>query len=242
MGSINYANMVLMQARTATGQLQDVYKKLLDAYGPQDWWPAEEPFEVMIGAILTQSAAWRNVEKAIANLKAAGTLSPQALRRYSLSELATLIYPCGYYNVKARKLKSLIQWLEEYCQDDPGRLTGSSSAQLRRQLLSVWGIGEETADSIILYAADKPVFVIDAYTRRIINRIGLAPDSNSYAAYQALFMDNLPADVTVFNEYHALLVRLGKDACRKRPLCQRCCLRNMCHLALADGETATKPR
>ena len=191
-------------------------------YGRQHWWPANEPFEVMVGAILTQSAAWLNVEKAIANLTAAKALSPQALRQLSLPELATLIRPCGYYNAKARKLQSLADWLGECYQDDLGKLFASSTGQLRQQLLSVYGIGEETADSIILYAANKPIFVIDAYTRRIINRIGLAPDGNSYAAYQALFMDKLPADIGLFNEYHALLVCLGKNVCRKRPLCQQC--------------------
>ncbi|MFC2020531.1 endonuclease III domain-containing protein [Chloroflexota bacterium] len=217
--------------RTTGKQLQDVYQRLMGTYGPQGWWPAEEPFEVMVGAILTQSVAWRNAENAIANLKTAGALSPQALRRSSLSDLATLIHPCGYYNVKARKLKSMVQWLEEYCRDDLSKLFTRSSDQLRQQLLSVWGIGEETADSIALYAAYKPIFVIDAYTRRIINRIGMSPESNNYAAYQALFMDNLPADVSLFNEYHALLVCLAKDVCRKRPLCQRCCLRTVCGTA-----------
>jgi len=201
----------------------------MDSYGPQHWWPAEEPFEVMVGAILTQSAAWLNVEKGIANLKAAGALSAQALRRFSLSEIATLIRPCGYYNAKARKLKSLAHWLGEYCGDNLDKLFASSTDQLRQQLLSVYGIGEETADSIMLYAANKPVFVIDAYTRRIIKRIGLAPDSNSYAAYQSLFMDNLAPDAALFNEYHALLVCLGKNVCRNRPLCQQCCLQNICH-------------
>jgi endonuclease-3 related protein len=214
--------------RSTSQLLQKIYHQLLDAYGPQHWWPAEEPFEVMVGAILTQSAAWRNVEKAIANLKLAKALSPQALRRFSLSELCVLIRPCIYYNVKARKLKALADWLGEYCQDNLSKLFANSTAQLRQQLLSVWGIGEETADSILLYAANKPVFVIDAYTRRIINRIGLAPDSRSYTAYQSLFMDNLPPDATLFNEYHALLVRLGKDVCRKQPLCPQCCLRNIC--------------
>jgi len=209
-------------------RLQKIYHQLIDAYGSQNWWPADEPFEVMVGAILTQSAAWRNVEKAIANLKTAKALSPQALRRFSLTELATLIRPCIYYNVKARKLKSLANWLGEYCQDNLDKLFANSVDQLRQQLLSVWGIGEETADSIILYAAGKPIFVIDAYTRRIINRLGLAPDSNNYAAYQSLFMDNLPADASLFNEYHALLVSLGKNICRNRPLCQQCCLQNMC--------------
>jgi len=208
--------------------LQNIYRQLMECYGPQHWWPAEEPFEVMVGAILTQSAAWLNVEKAIDNLKAAKVLSPQALRYLSLPEMATLIRPCGYYNSKARKLKSLANWLEEYCDDTLDKLFDINTNQLRQQLLSIYGIGQETADSIILYAANKPVFVIDAYTRRIISRIGLAPDSNSYTAYQSLFMDNLPADVRLFNEYHALLVCLGKNVCRKRPLCQQCCLCSMC--------------
>ncbi len=208
--------------------LQNIYHQLIDAYEPQHWWPAEEPFEVMVGAMLTQSVAWLNVEKAIASLKAAKALSPQALRRFSLSEIATLIHPCGYYNAKARKLKSLAHWLGEYYDDNLSKLFALAIDQLRQQLLSIWGIGQETADSIILYAANKPIFVIDTYTRRIINRIGLTPDSDSYHAYQALFMDKLPADVTLFNEYHALLVCLGKHVCRNRPLCQQCCLRNIC--------------
>ncbi|MFC2010873.1 endonuclease III domain-containing protein [Chloroflexota bacterium] len=209
--------------------LQNIYNRLKGCYGPQHWWPAESPFEVMVGAILTQSAAWINVAKAIDNLKAAKALSPQELRRLSLSELANLIHPCGYYNSKAHKLKSLVQWLGEYYNDNLNKLFANSTGQLRQQLLSVYGIGQETADSIILYAANKPIFVIDAYTRRIINRLGMTPDSNSYTDYQTLFMDNLPTDAGLFNEYHALLVCLGKNTCRKRPLCQQCCLQNICH-------------
>ena len=224
-----------MDNQSISQLLQNIYHQLLDCYGPQHWWPAEEPFEVMVGAILTQSAAWLNVEKAIANLKAAKALSPQALCRFSLSEIATLIRPCGYYNAKARKLKSLVRWLGEYYEDNLNELFANSADQLRQQLLSIYGIGEETADSIILYAANKPIFVIDAYTRRIISRIGSVPDSNSYTAYQALFMDNLPADAGLFNEYHALLVCLGKDICRNRPLCQQCCLRSICHLGTQDA-------
>ena len=182
----------------------------------------------MVGAILTQSAAWLNAEKGIANLKVAKALSPQALRRLSLPKIAILIRPCIYYNAKARKLNSLAHWLGEYYDDNLGKLFANNTAQLRQQLLSVYGIGEETADSIILYAANKPIFVIDAYTRRIINRIGLALANNSYATYQSLFVGHLPADVGLFNEYHALLVRLGKDICRNRPLCQRCCLHSIC--------------
>jgi len=209
--------------------LLNIYRQLINYYGPQHWWPAQEPFEVIVGAILTQSAAWLNVEKAIANLKAAKALSPKALRQLSLSELAMLIHPCGYYNAKALKLKSLAHWLGEHCNDNLDKLFANNTDYLRQQLLSIQGIGQETADSIILYAANKPIFVIDAYTRRIINRIGLAPETNSYTAYQTLFMDNLPADAELFNEYHALLVCLAKNVCRNRPLCQQCCLNNICH-------------
>ncbi len=198
-------------------------------YGPQHWWPAQESFEVIVGAILTQSAAWGNVEKAIANLKAAKALSLKTLRKLSPSEVGRLIRPCGYYNAKALKLKSFAHWLDEYYNDNLGKLFANNVDLTRQQLLSIYGIGPETADSIILYAANKPIFVIDAYTRRIISRIGLAPDSNSYPAYQALFMDNLPADTRLFNEYHALLVCLAKDTCRKYPLCPQCCLNNTCH-------------
>jgi len=208
--------------------LEEVYRRLFSAYGPQHWWPAEEPFEVMLGAILTQSAAWRNVEKAVVNLRAAGALTPAAIRRLPLPELAQTIRPCGYYNSKAHKLKSLACWLEDTCADDLGKLFAIDTGSLRQSLLAVRGIGPETADSILLYAAGKPVFVIDAYTRRIVNRLGLAVERDDYSAYQRLFMANLPADAGMFNEYHALLVQLGKDACRKRPLCPRCCLGDMC--------------
>jgi len=209
--------------------LLNIYRQLMSCYGPQHWWPAEEPFEIIAGAILTQSAAWGNVEKAIANLKSAKALSPEALRQFPLPEIARLIHPCGYYNAKALKLKSFALWLGEHYSDDLNKLFANNIDYLRQQLLSIHGIGQETADSIILYAANKPIFVIDAYTRRIINRIGLAPSGNSYAAYQVLFMDNLPADAGLFNEYHALLVCLGKNVCRKSPLCHQCCLSNLSH-------------
>jgi len=204
-------------------------------YGPQHWWPAQEPFEVIVGAILTQSAAWGNVEKAIANLKAAKALSPKALRQLPHSEVATLIHPCGYYNAKALKVKSFACWLGENYDDHLKKLFANNIDHLRQQLLSIHGIGPETADSIILYAANKPIFVIDAYTRRIISRIGLAPNSDSYSAYQALFMDNLPADARLFNEYHALLVCLAKNICRPQPLCQQCCLNDICHFSHPQG-------
>jgi endonuclease-3 related protein len=211
--------------------LADIYHRLLEGFGPQHWWPADEPFEVIVGAILTQSAAWGNVEKAIDNLKEAEALSPARLRRSQLPRLAKLVRPCGYYNAKALKLKSFAFWLGNHYKDDLDRLFATATDELRQQLLSVHGIGQETADSILLYAAGKPVFVIDAYTRRILDRIGLAPEKGSYAGYQAFFMEHLPPDAGMFNEYHALLVRLGKDFCRRRPLCPQCYLKDICQFA-----------
>jgi endonuclease-3 related protein len=200
----------------------------MERFGPQHWWPADEPFEVIVGAILTQSAAWGNVEKAINNLRGAGALSPPALRKLPRAKLAELVYPCGYYNAKSLKLKAFALWLGNHYQDDLNKLFALDAEKLRRQLLDVHGIGPETADSIILYAAGKPAFVIDAYTRRIFSRLGLAPGKDSYPAYQALFMENLPRDAEMFNEYHALLVCLGKNVCRRQPLCADCCLDDIC--------------
>ncbi len=208
--------------------LLEIYHRLFARYGPQHWWPAETPFEVIVGAILTQSTAWSNVEKAIANLRTAKALSPPALDSLPIDKLSILVYPAGYYNVKALRLKSFVHWLGQSFNHSLDRLLSQDVDRLRRGLLSVHGIGEETADSIILYAAGKPVFVIDAYTRRILKRVGLAPNTDSYHAFQALFMDNLTHDTQLFNEYHALLVRLGKDVCRRRPLCPQCCLNDLC--------------
>jgi len=218
-----------MDKASPAAALAAIYECLLAAYGPQNWWPARSPFEVMVGAILTQSAAWGNVEKAISRLEEAGALSAAALRRINEAELSNLIYCCGYYRAKARKLKALAEWLKEACNDDLGRLFAADIESLRRQLLAVHGIGPETADSILLYAAAKPTFVIDAYTRRILSRLGLALGKESYDDLKRLFEENLPVDVPLYNEYHALLVRHGKDVCRQKPLCQGCCLKDMCN-------------
>jgi len=217
-----------MGGKAVAKMLLDIYHRLLTRYGPQQWWPADSPFEVIVGAILTQSAAWTNVERAILNLKTEGVLSPPALRQLPIEELSQLIYPAGYYNAKAIKIKSFVQWLEEYYDDSLDRLFTLAMPLLRRELLSVHGIGEETADSIILYAAQKAIFVIDAYTRRIISRLGLEPPTSSYTAFQDLFMQYLPHDEILFNEYHALLVCHGKVTCKKRPLCHDCCLNSIC--------------
>ena len=208
--------------------MNGIYTLLYERYGPQYWWPAESPFEVVVGAILTQSAAWSNVEKAISNLKQAGALSPTALRMMPVEKLATLIYSSGYYNAKAQKIKSFIEHLGARYGDSLDRLFSLDIRNLRKELLSIHGVGPETADSIILYAANKPIFVIDAYTGRIISRLGLSVLKDDYTSLQALFMENLPLDEAMFNEYHALFVRHGKDVCRKHPLCDRCCLTGVC--------------
>jgi len=211
-------------------RFQAIYARLLDAYGPQGWWPGETPFEVMVGAVLTQNTAWSNVERAIDRLRAAGALNPASILALPDAELAECIRPAGYYNVKARRLKALCDFLHAAAVlDAPERLRALAPlSQLRRRLLLVHGIGEETADSILLYALELPVFVIDAYTRRLFSRLGEISGTESYAELQAGFERTLPADHRLFNEYHALIVRHAKEACRARPLCAHCPLRESC--------------
>ncbi len=216
-------------------KLLEVYNRLFNCYGSQHWWPAETTFEVIVGAILTQSAAWINVEKGIQNLKIAEALSPQALRRLPHCELSRLIYSCGYFNAKATKLKAFAGWFGERYGDNLEKMFSRDTVSLREELLEVHGIGEETADSILLYAGNKPTFVIDAYTRRIIGRLGLNPPGKKYSDYRHLFMRNLPRDVQMFNEYHALLVREGKEVCRKQPQCDICCLQTLCLTASSNS-------
>jgi endonuclease-3 related protein len=213
---------------TLAGRLLDVYGRLYAAYGPQRWWPGETPFEVIVGAILTQSAAWTNVEKAIANLKAAGALSPEGLARLDEGELARMVYPAGYFNAKARKLKAFVEMLRARFGGDLERMLAAPVTELRPLLLTTHGIGPETADAILLYAAGRPVFVIDAYTRRLLSRLGIAPDRDTYDAWQALFARNLEPDAPLFNEYHALIVRHGKERCRRLPVCDGCPLLAVC--------------
>ena len=212
-----------------TGEmLEEIYKRLHERYGPQNWWPGETPFEIIVGAILTQSVAWSNVEKALTNLRAAGVLSPRGLRDISLDNLAALLRPSGYFNIKAKRLKAVIGHLWEKHQGNLESLLNRDTACLRDELLSIYGIGEETADDIVLYAAGKPSFVIDAYTRRILDRVIPAHGASSYGDYQQLFHDALPKDSALFNEYHALLVQHGKDVCKKSPRCEGCCLLEVC--------------
>lgn len=211
-------------------RLMRVYEALLDRFGPQDWWPGETPFEIMVGAVLTQNTAWTNVERAVAALAGADALDPQALLALSRERLVEHIRPSGYYNVKAKRLVALTRWYVETCGGDIDRLRRMPLAEARAGLLGVNGVGPETADSILLYAADKPVFVVDAYTRRIFSRLGMVAPDADYETMQRLFMGNLPEDVALFNEYHALIVASGKNLCRPRsPKCADCPLRNERH-------------
>ena len=221
--------------RESVGErLDTIYRRLLERYGPQGWWPGDDLFEIAIGAILTQSTNWSNVEKVLNALKQAHVLSPGALQDIPEKELARLIYSSGYYNAKARKIKALVQYLADRFNGDIGAIKREDMQELRSDLLKVHGIGEETADDLLLYIAEKASFVVDAYTRRIVDRLGLSPGAKTYEAYQRLFMDSLPHDPHLFNEYHALLVALGKSTCRKRPLCAECCLLDVCPTGQAE--------
>lgn len=204
-------------------KLNRIYKRLYSVFGAQHWWPADSAFEVIIGAILTQNTNWGNVEKAIALLKAKKLLSPQKLYRLGPKKLAALIRSAGYYNIKAARIKSFLKFFFDHYAGEIKSLAKADSADLRKQLLAVNGIGEETADSILLYALNKPVFVVDAYTRRIFARHKLIKEGTEYSGVQDIFMRNLKKDAKLFNEYHALLVKLAKDYCHKQnPKCGIC--------------------
>ncbi len=203
-------------------KLLDIYRILFDHYGPREWWPAETPFEVVVGAILTQNTAWKNVEKAIANLKQLGPLTPEALFRLPEETLAEAIRPSGYYRQKGKRLRNFLGMLSDRFECRLDALFDLPTENLREELLALSGIGPETADSILLYAAGRPVFVIDTYTIRILSRHELLPEETSCAEAQQWVTDHLPEDVQLFNEFHALLVNVGKDFCSPRPKCSGC--------------------
>ena len=203
-------------------KLLDIYRILFDHYGPREWWPAETPFEVVVGAILTQNTAWRNVEMAITNLKQFGPLAPEALFRLPEETLAEAIRPSGYYRQKGKRLRNFLAMLSDQFDCRLEALFDLPTETLREELLALSGIGPETADSILLYAAGRPVFVIDTYTIRILSRHELLPEETSYAEAQQWVTDHLQEDVQLFNEFHALLVNVGKDFCRPRPKCSGC--------------------
>jgi len=219
--------------------LRDIYDRLLAFFGPQHWWPGETRFEIMVGAVLTQNTAWTNVEKAIISLKDQGLLSFEAMCASPHAALAECIRPCGYFNVKATRLHNLLAMVETRYHGDLDRMAADELPALRQALLSVKGIGPETADSILLYAAGKPIFVVDAYSYRLLSRHGLvSEDETDYETMQELFMDALPADSSLFNEYHALIVRTGKDFCKKtNPRCGACPLMALLpQLSSASGD------
>ncbi len=212
--------------------MYDVYQRLFDALGPQQWWPGETPFEVMVGAVLTQNTNWKNVEKAIRNLREADLLQPAALHDVPPEELEELLRPAGYFRVKARRLQSLLTFLMDRYGGSLDAMFATDPATLREQLLTLNGIGPETADSILLYAGGMPVFVADAYTYRILARHGWIEPEADYHQIQDFLQSRLPTDPVVFNEFHALLVYVGKHYCRKRAAqCESCPLREL----LPDG-------
>ncbi|TAN42449.1 MAG: endonuclease III domain-containing protein [Nitrospirae bacterium] len=208
-------------------ELQQIYRRLSGHFGPQHWWPGDTPFEVAVGAILTQNTNWGNVEKAIRNLKKAGKLHAQTLHAMPAEELAILIRPAGYYNIKAKRLKNFITLLSGEYGGSMKKMAAEQLPDIRKKLLAVNGIGPETADSILLYALDKPVFVIDAYTKRVLSRHNIMDHDASYDEFQGLFHKGLRQDLQLFNEYHALFVRLAKEHCWTRPLCGGCPLEGL---------------
>ena len=207
--------------------LIQIYTKLFEAYGPRHWWPGETPFEVMVGAILTQNTSWRNVEKAIQRLKAKKVLNVKGIHRLKRTELASLIKSSGYYRIKADRLKAFVNFIVEEYGRSIEKMRRGKLEVLRQEFLHVNGVGPETADSILLYGLKKPIFVVDAYTKRILARHGIISEKASYDEVQKLFMDHLPRDGKLFNEYHALLVHLGKTLCKKIPRCALCPLKGV---------------
>lgn len=209
--------------RPSRPRLVEYYDTLYRALGPQHWWPARSPFEVIVGAILTQNTAWTNVEKAIANLRRERLLSPAALERVPQAKLARLIRSSGYFRQKAKKLKAFVRFLRGEFGGSLAKMFRTPTEELRENLLAVHGIGPETADSILLYAGHHPVFVVDAYTKRILVRHGLASEKAGYKEIRALFENALPQDVKLYNEFHGLIVMTGKHWCRtKNPRCHAC--------------------
>ena len=214
-------------------ELENIYRLLLNSFGHQNWWPGETADEIIIGAILTQSVNWKNVETAIENLKQNNLCTIEQIHNSNIEEIAPLIRSTLYYNQKAKKLKNFAEFLFTGYNGDLDRMFRTEIAELRRQLLKIKGIGEETADSILLYAGGKPVFVIDAYTKRIFNRLGITKPDWNYSQYQHFFMANLPQDVSLFNDYHAQIVHLGKHICKIKPLCDKCPLNIICEMSSA---------
>lgn len=209
-------------------KLLRIYRRLLKHFGPQEWWPADTPFEVMVGAILTQNTNWGNVEKAIAELKRSKVLSPKSLAAIPNAELGKLVRSSGYFRQKAKKLKAFVKFFLREYDGSIRKMREDEGEKLRKKLLEVHGVGPETADSMLCYALDKPTFVVDAYTKRIGKRVGLFKFED-YHQIKDYFERNLPRDLEIYKEYHALLVELGKNFCKPRPECKKCPILKICH-------------
>lgn len=205
--------------------LRKYYDALRAHYGPQRWWPGDTPFEVMVGAILTQNTAWTNVEKAIQNLRAHRLLEPVRLDEIDEDTLALALRPAGYFHVKAKRLKAFVRWFLERFGGSVERMRDVPPERLRAELLEVYGIGRETADSILLYALGHARFVVDAYTHRVLSRHGYVGEETSYEEMQEIFESALPPEPKLYNDFHAQIVAVGKDFCRPHPRCEECPLR-----------------
>lgn len=207
--------------------LQDIYQKLLNHYGPQYWWPAKSTFEMMVGAILTQNTNWLNVKKCLEKMELNRLLHAETLHLLSAEELAPYLQSAGYFNLKAKRLKNLVHYLVETYQVDFERMKQKEMKALRAELLAIKGVGPETADSILLYGLEKLVFVIDQYTYRVLSRHALIAEESDYESMQELMMENLPADLQLYKEYHALIVRVGNEFCKPKPRCETCPLKGV---------------
>ena len=209
-------------------KLMELYRRLLRHFGRQNWWPARTRFEMMVGAILTQRTRWENAERAVKNLEKAGLLDPVALAKTPIEKLEKLVRPAGFYKLKARRLLSLAKHIAGEYQGDVDAFLSRPPEELRNELLSIYGVGKETADSILLYAADKLYFPVDAYTKQIFHRMGLTPKNISYERLRGFIEENIDRNLAVYKEFRALLVVLGKTYCRKNPLCQKCPISSLC--------------
>ena len=221
------AKIYILSISAMTATLEEIYDRLFAAYGPQHWWPGESPFEVLIGAVLVQNTSWRNVARAIDNLKQENLLQPQALYDLPLRELEELIRPAGYFRVKARRLRNLLEFLVRRYDGSLDAMFATELSSLREDLLGINGVGPETADSILLYAGALPTFVVDTYTHRVFARHGWISFDADYHTIQEHFQSGLEPNAALYNEYHALLVRVGHLHCRKTPKCEGCPLADL---------------
>jgi len=230
---------LIYNEKPTTKMLLSIFNRLIEHYGPQNWWPGDTVIEIMVGAVLTQATSWKNAESAVETLKTNNLLSPKSIRNLDQNTLGNLIYSSGYYNVKAKRLKALMNYIYDQFNDDIETMSSCDIETLRNGLLSIHGIGEETADDILLYALEKPVFVIDSYTKRIFSRLGLTPLHGSYKLYSDFFTKNVCLNSKLYGEYHALLVIHGSATCKPIPKCKECCLLDVCKTGVENMKSSS---